>query len=296
MNSGNSEVHCVAIISPGDMGHAIGRVLREHRLQVITCLKGRSERTRRLSVSAGFREVASCAELVSQADLVLSILVPSAAMDAARSVAHALRATGCNTYFADCNAVAPETVNSIGNVITAAGGRFIDASIIGSPPAKDVTPRLYVSGSHAGILSVLDGKGIDVVPIGDAIGQASGIKMCYAALTKGTFALQYAVATAARKMELFDELCREFEHSQSIAYERMQQHLPRLPAKTFRWIAEMEQIADTFERVGVTPDIHRGAAEMFRRISQCSLADETPETTDTTRTLAETIDTIVKSQ
>ena len=236
------------------------------------------------------------AELVNQADLVLSILVPTAALDAARFVASALHATGRSPYFADCNAVAPDTVETIGNVITSAGGRFIDASIIGFPPAKDVTPRLYVSGPHADIMSVLDGKGIEVLPIGDVIGQASGIKMCYAALTKGTFALHYAVVTAAKKMELFDELCREFEHSQAEAYELMQQHLPRLPAKTFRWIGEMQQIADTFEQVGVTPNIHRGAAEMFRRISQCSLANETPETTDAKRTLAETIDAIVKSK
>ena len=292
----NHSVHCVAILSPGDMGHAIGRVLLAHGLEVITCLKGRSDRTRGLSVQAGIREVASCEELVSQADLVLSILVPAAALEAARYVASALRGTGRSLYFADCNAVAPQTVEAIGAVITGAGGRFIDASIIGFPPAKDVTPRLYVSGPHAGIMSVLDGKGIDVVPLGNAIGQASGIKMCYAALTKGTFALYYAVATAAKKMELFDELCREFAHSQAAAYELMQQHLPRLPAKAFRWIAEMQQIADTFEQVGVTPDMHRGAAEMFRLISQSSLANETPETTEAKRTLAETIDAIVRAQ
>ena len=39
-------VKTVAILSPGDMGHSVGGALVEHGLDVITCLAGRSERTR----------------------------------------------------------------------------------------------------------------------------------------------------------------------------------------------------------------------------------------------------------
>ncbi len=35
----------VGILSPGDMGHAIGAVLRQHGLRVLTSLQGRSTRT-----------------------------------------------------------------------------------------------------------------------------------------------------------------------------------------------------------------------------------------------------------
>ena len=34
------EVRTVGILSPGDMGHAVGRALREHGLHVVTCLEG----------------------------------------------------------------------------------------------------------------------------------------------------------------------------------------------------------------------------------------------------------------
>ena len=40
----------IAIVSPGDMGHAVGAVLREAGLRVITQLDARSERTRVLSI------------------------------------------------------------------------------------------------------------------------------------------------------------------------------------------------------------------------------------------------------
>ncbi|MBT5665856.1 MAG: 6-phosphogluconate dehydrogenase, partial [Rhodospirillaceae bacterium] len=44
----------VAILSPGDMGHAVGRALRQSGRRVITCLEGRSERSRGLAEAGGF--------------------------------------------------------------------------------------------------------------------------------------------------------------------------------------------------------------------------------------------------
>ena len=79
----------IAIMSPGDMGHGIGGTLGKHGYDVITCLDGRSDRTRRLANKAGFRIVQDLSALITEADLVLSILVPGHAMDLARQVAGA---------------------------------------------------------------------------------------------------------------------------------------------------------------------------------------------------------------
>ena len=288
-------VKTVAILSPGDMGHAVGRALGEHGLEVITCLKGRSERTRELARRGNIRDVSSLDRMVSQADLVLSILVPAKAVSVARQVADALRATGGDTPFADCNATSPQTAEAMDAVITEAGGRFIDASIIGGPPRQGASPRFYVSGKHAAVMSELDGKGIAVRPIGDTIGRASGIKMCYAALTKGTSALHVALLTAAQAMGLSEELRTEFLSSQPEAYKRMEAQVPRLPASAFRWIGEMEEIAATFDHVGVTPYFHLGAAEVFRLLSETPFAQETPESLDQGRTLAQTISVAAQS-
>lgn len=282
-------VETVAILSPGDMGHAVGRALGEHGLDVVTCLEGRSERTRMLARQGSFREVPTLKDLVTQADLVLSILVPAEAVNVARQVADALRATGASTPFADCNATAPQTAETMGAIITGAGGRFIDGSIIGGPPGRGAPPRFYVSGAHRSLMTELDGMGIIVRPIGEAVGRASGIKMCYAAFTKGTTALSVALLTAAEAMGLSDDLHAELESSQPEAYKRMQGQIPRLPANAGRWIGEMEEIAATFDHVGVTPSFHRGAADVFKLLSQTSFAQETPETVDLSRTLAQTI-------
>ena len=58
-------IAAVGLLSPGDMGHAVGRALREHGLDVLTCLDGRSDRTRALSAAAGLRDVPSLDDLVA---------------------------------------------------------------------------------------------------------------------------------------------------------------------------------------------------------------------------------------
>jgi 3-hydroxyisobutyrate dehydrogenase-like beta-hydroxyacid dehydrogenase len=279
----------VAILSPGDMGHAVGRALGNHGLKVITCLKGRSERTRRLASKGNFQDVPDLKELVSRADLILSILVPSEAIGVAQRVADAIQDSGSGPPFVDCNAVSPQSAQVMYDIIGAVGGSYIDGSIIGGPPGRGTPPRIYVSGPGSTIMAALDGKGIEVRPMGDEIGRASAIKMCYAAGTKGTTALHTALLTAAEALGVSQELATELQSSQPDVYKRMEGQVPGLPISAGRWIGEMEEIAATFDHVGITPGFHEGAAAMFRLLAQTRFAQETPETRDPNRTLAQTI-------
>ena len=58
------DLNTVALLSPGDMGHSVGAVLVANGLRVISCLEGRSERTRGLAEKAGIAAVNSYAEIV----------------------------------------------------------------------------------------------------------------------------------------------------------------------------------------------------------------------------------------
>ena len=165
----------IAILMPGDMGHAVGRALRQHGHEVTTCLAGRSVRTRGLAGAAGLRDAGSLEALVGGADLILSILPPAAAAAQAGAVAAAMEATGAKPVYADCNAVSPQTVREIGAVIAAAGAPFIDCGIIGLAPGKGKAPRFHVSGPDTGAMERLDGKGIRVLPMGPEIGRASAL-------------------------------------------------------------------------------------------------------------------------
>ena len=202
-------VKTVGVMSPGDMGSGVGGVLVRNGLRVITSLEGRSEASRTRAAEQGIVDVGSLDDVVASSDLMLSILVPSEALAFAESVAESIVRTDSHVAFADCNAVSPATGVKIGEIITAAGGMFIDAGIIGGSPRTGAIPRFYASGEHAGILAELDGKGISVPVMRGAAGRASGLKMLYAALTKGTAALHASTLMAAKSLGLFDDLIHE---------------------------------------------------------------------------------------
>ncbi len=279
----------IGILSPGDMGHTVGDVLRQNGLRVITCLQGRSQRTCELAQKVGIADVPTYTHLVTEADLILSIMVPAQATVAAENIADALQQVDTDVTYADCNAIAPQTVRKIGDIITSVGGNFVDASIIGPPPRRSGSTRFYASGAELDKFTQLNEYGLDVRTLGDEIGLASAIKMCYASLTKGLTALCTELLTAAEALGVSDALTQEFQLSQAALYERMERGLPGMPTKARRWIGEMKEISDTFAHVGLTPNILTGAADMYRLVSDTHLSDISPEARDQFPTLSELI-------
>jgi 3-hydroxyisobutyrate dehydrogenase-like beta-hydroxyacid dehydrogenase len=281
----------IAILSPGDMGHAVGAHLHAQGFRVLTDLAGRSASTRARARRSGFEDV-GLDSLVESAELVLSILPPAAAEGCATRVADAMRRTGRRPVFVDCNAIAPATARRLAAIVTSVGAEFVDAGLIGAPPGRGALPtRLYASGPQAAVLEPLGGggaAGLEVRLLGEGVGRASAMKMAYAALTKGTLTLYTAGLVAARELGVFEELSRELAESQPEAWARMGV-LPFLPADAARWVGEMEEIAATFRDARVTDAFHRGAAEIFRGLAATPFAAETRETVDRSRTLEEAI-------
>ena len=268
----------IAIMSPGDMGHAVGTTLRAGGLRVVSALDGRSERTRALAARAGIEAVADDAALVREADMLLSILVPAEATVLAERIARAVRATGATPLYVECNAIAPQTARQIAEIIESAGARFVDAGIIGPPPQPGASStRFYASGRDAAAFARLGEFGLDVRVVGDQPGQASAVKMCYAALTKGTTALMTQLSIAAERLGVTEALRAEFAQSQPAMLERMQRAVGEMVPKAHRWVGEMEEIARTFEACGLTPRTFEGAAELYALIAETSLGRTPPE-------------------
>ena len=170
----------VGILSPGDMGHIVGQVLGSHGLRVITCLQGRSERTRSLASRANVVDVPTYQSLVSEADMILSILVPAQAEEAARLVAQAMSETRADLTYVDCNAVSPESARAVGTVVEAAGASYVDAGIIGPPPIKGASVRLYLCGERAAeVAALFEGCIMQAIALEGRVGTASALKVCY---------------------------------------------------------------------------------------------------------------------
>ena len=274
------EVRRVGILSPGDMGAGIGTALRQGGLELLTCLEGRSELTRLRAAEAGISLVGDYDELIRQVDVLLSVLVPSEARSMAEDVAGSLRRTGARPVFVECNAIAPQTVREIEGIITAAGSTFVDAGIIGGPPrhAGDDT-HFFCSGPDTSAFEALGQHGLHVRVVGSQIGQASGLKMCYAASTKGTTALWTELLVAARALGLEDELRAELGADNPVA-RRLLRGIPGMPRRARRWAGEMDEIAATFASLGLTPRILEGAADLYRFIGDTPLADQTSREPD----------------
>ncbi|CAF5221757.1 unnamed protein product, partial [Rotaria magnacalcarata] len=144
-------VTTIAIISPGDMGHAIGRVIlsnNPHTKRVITNLNGRSQRTKALSYSAGIIDTESDEELLRRADIILSIVSPSEAAAVAHRFSRHMSLNRDNAIYVDMNAIAPQTTCSIASNFSE--DCFVDGSIVGLPPrVNEYSPTIYLSGKHA---------------------------------------------------------------------------------------------------------------------------------------------------
>jgi len=285
----------VALISPGDMGQAVGALLGHGGVRVLTCVAGRSERTRSLARAAGFTEIPTLDDLVRESELLLSIVPPAQAVAVARDVAAALGATGSLLTYVDCNAIAPRTAREVAAVIAPTGSGFVDAGIVGGPPRDAPSPHFYASGPERAQFGALADAGLDVRLLGDEVGEASAVKMCYAALTKGTTAIATELLVAARKLGVYDTLIAELRDSQGAQAKRMADAVPAMPGKAHRWVAEMEEIARTFEDVGLTPLIFQGAAEMYRLTARSEIGGERPETVDRFRGVDGTVDVLARA-
>jgi 3-hydroxyisobutyrate dehydrogenase-like beta-hydroxyacid dehydrogenase len=286
----------IGIMSPGDMGHAVGAALRARGLRVVAALDGRSERTRALAVEAGIVDVGALPALVRQADVLLSIMVPAQALRAAQDVATALREAGADLLYVDCNAIAPRTARAVAQAIDSAGGRCVDAGIIGGPPQPDRLgrTRFYASGRHAAAFAALSAFGLNVTVLGPEVGQASGYKMCYAAMTKGSQALGAELLVAAHALGLADRLREELRSSMPAVFAYLDGALPGMPPKAHRWVGEMEEIATTFSDLGLTPKMLQGAADVYRFVASTPPGQETPETRDRDRSAAALIEQLAQ--
>ena len=278
------QIEKVGLMTPGDMGQAVAMQIKARGLTVCTALEKRSERSRALAREAGLTDVGAVARLVAECDVVLSVMNPGAALDFAREAADALRASGRQTLIVDCNAIAPDTVHEIAGVIQGAGGRFLDAGIIGPPPRGKAKTHLYVSGPAAADLEQLAGPQLLVHAISERIADASALKMCYGALNKGTQGLWLEVLVAAKRLGVDGLLDQQLRQShQADLYNWALGQFPIMPPKAYRWVPEMLEISKTLATAGITPKVFQGTAEIYRFVAGTAIGKETPENRDKTR-------------
>jgi len=210
---------------------------------VLWASEGRSEATR--ARAEGFRDVGAVRDLVAESDFVISLCPPAIAEDVAGEVA----AEGFEGIYVEGNAISPERVKRIAGYL-----RCVDGAVIS---AADV--NLYLSGDPADVAAVAalfpEGE-VKPIPLGDAIGAASALKMAFGGWNKIGAALTAQAYAIARAYGVEEALAAEGVDSARFV---------RSARKAWRWAPEMEEVADTSEALGLPGGMGRGAADLFRR-------------------------------
>ena len=264
------DVQVVGIVSAGAMGSTLGARLSDGGARVIVALEARSERTRRRAADAGLEDVGSLAQLLREADVVLSVVPPGSAVEVAAEIA--ARAGLARPLVVDLNAVAPPTVLRIETTLAAAGLEAVDGSISGPPPHTHGTTRVYLSGRRAGDVAALPLEGVDRVVVSDAVGAASAVKMCTASVYKGRVALLAQALRTAHAHGVVEHVLGDLAQTGAADPGRAGATLGRASAKAWRYVAEMEEIATTQAGAGLTPELFRALATVYADLAERAMA------------------------
>jgi 3-hydroxyisobutyrate dehydrogenase-like beta-hydroxyacid dehydrogenase len=263
----------IGILHPGQMGISVAVSIRNSGHEVYWASERRSQQTRERAESHDLLDIGTLSALCQACEMIVSVCPPHAAEDVANSVI----AQGFRGIFVEANAIAPEKTIRIGRVVTEAGIAYVDGGIIGGPAWKAGTTRLYLSGESAReVAAAISGGALGVCVNGDEIGDASALKMVYAAYTKGTTALLCGIMAVAEALGVREDLEGEWVKWEGDFAEQTRNRVRRVTAKAWRFEGEMEEIASTFGAAGLPEGFHQAAATIYHRMAGFKDAQSLP--------------------
>jgi 3-hydroxyisobutyrate dehydrogenase-like beta-hydroxyacid dehydrogenase len=259
----------IGILSIGEMGYHWAKILTGRGVEVLTYAKDRSETTRKRAESVGVKCVPSTAALVKDTDLIVSIVVPSAAKRVATKVAKAAAKSGRrNLLYLDANAISPMTANAIEKVLQPSGVDFVDGCIIGSATKMDKGAVVYVSGPQAAKIQDLEPHGFSVKVLGPTVAQASAFKVVYAGLTKGLQGLFVELLMGAKRFGLLDEVLKRYEESFPGLLDKLTSSIVGLRIHAARRAEEMDELKRTFGYHGMKAFMAPAAQRVLQSIAE----------------------------
>ena len=186
----------------------------------------------------------------------------------------------------DANAISPMRSQEISKQMDLAGVEYVDGGIIGGPAWQENSTFLYLSGLQSEQVAHCFERGPLVTRIiGQEIGRASAMKMCYAAKTKGMTALLCSIVATANELGVWEDLERHWSAEVSGAGRKAVEDIRRVTTKAWRFSGEMEEIASTLDFAGLPTGFYKSAAENYRRMAHFKDHEELPELEEVFRSL-----------
>ena len=255
----------IALIGYGEVGRILAEDLRAHGDSVVAFdLKLGSDAGTALRTHAGAHGVAladSHAAAVRDAELVVSAVTASRAVDVARSCASGL-ARGA--FFLDLNSASPGAKIEAAGIVDTAGGRYVEGAVMTSVPPYRMKVPLLLGGAHAAALEpLLSGLGFTPKVASDELGVASATKMCRSVMIKGLEAMVIEAFTTARHYGVEDAVLASLKETfPGIDWEKQGAYLfQRVIEHGRRRSEEVREVAVTVREAGLEPWSASGTAE-----------------------------------
>jgi 3-hydroxyisobutyrate dehydrogenase-like beta-hydroxyacid dehydrogenase len=265
----------IGIYAPGAMGSALGRAWQVGGSRVVATIQGRSPRT--ASLATGLELLPSLDDVVSVADVIVSIGPPSAAVQMADAIVDASARRQARPLVVDLNAISPNTVRRIQDRVSAAGLELLDGSVSGPPPSPTSVTHLYLSGRSGQRLAALPSPWLATHVVGSEVGLASAVKMCTASVYKGFSCLLLQALQTACAHGVADVVIADLEHDFGGQLTGVASRIALAAAKSDRYPAEMREIAETQASAGGDPGVFRAIAGAYEHVARSELSSLTPE-------------------
>lgn len=265
----------VGILHPGSMGAAVAACAAANGHRVLWAPAGRSPATVARAQEYGL-EAAPLEQLLADADVVLSLCPPAAAVDVAVQAAESNFAG----VYVEANAISPATVGRVADVLPASAV-LVDAAVVGSPPVGGKAPTLYLAGPGAAtelVELLFTGTAVRTHVLGTEPGQASALKLAFSAYQKVSRVLAALATGLAHEHGVEQELAAIAARRRG-SYLSETEYIPKTAARAWRWGPELEEAAAMAADAGLPPDVLTAAARTLARWddakddTQLSIAD-----------------------
>ena len=261
----------IGILGFGEMGYHWARLLISNGVEVLTCIKERSEETCKRALHAGVN-IVSLQELVRKSDLIVSTVVPAAAKQVALDILGILSDLDKkNSFYLDVNSISPMTAKEIGKEFSLRTVKFIDGGIIGSSEKLSQGTIVYVSGPEAEQIMRLEQFGFSVRNLGLDIGLASALKILSAGMNKGLQCLLTEILVSAKSLNLVNELIESYNDRFPGLIPKIGRNIVALPVHAVRRAQEMEELERTFRHYGLQSNMIPAARKVLTDISDLKL-------------------------
>jgi 3-hydroxyisobutyrate dehydrogenase-like beta-hydroxyacid dehydrogenase len=207
----------------------------------------------------GVQRAADARAAVNGSDLVLSVTAASAALDAARDAASALRE---GQVYADLNASGAALKRAVAEVVAPTGAQFADVALMGVVPRDGLRTPALVSGPGARAFAAQLGPlGMPVEVLSDEPGAAAARKLLRSVFMKGLAASSLESLRAARAAGCEDWMRREIEAVLTGADAALLERLVSGSARhATRRVGELADARELLAELGVEPRVTAAAA------------------------------------